>query len=79
MDRRIGTLGYREGLSANRIDNRRAVRLSLAQGDQPIYAVSYVRVLTYVKYRMIRDVERVLQAAGLVTEIAARNGSPPTR
>ncbi len=64
MDRRLATLGFRECLSANRLDNIAAIRTTLAQGDEPLYVFSYFRLFWLVRRRVSTDLTEVYRAAG---------------
>lgn len=63
MDRRLSTIGYREILMANRLDNVPTVRLSLTKGNELLFWFSYLRVLFYSRYRVSTDAARVTEVA----------------
>lgn len=64
MNRRLGALGYREEVSAIRLDNAASIRSTLDQGDEPVRIISYFRLLWWARYRISTDLSPVYEVAG---------------
>jgi len=77
--RALAALGYTENFGTIAIGNGPSLRMARRQGSQPLYYVSYVRVLWYERLRVSRKLPKHVEDVAGVAESASEVGDDVPR